>query len=56
MQIKPEEITSVLKRALEGADGRLELAEVGYVLQVGDGIARIYGLEQALAAAFDRCP
>ncbi len=49
MAIKPEEITSVLKKQIEGFDAKTELKEVGYVLQVGDGIARIWGLENALA-------
>ena len=46
MQIKPDEITSILKSRIEGLDaGSAELTEVGTVLSVGDGIARIYGLE-----------
>ncbi len=49
MAIRPEEITSVLKKQIEGFDARTELKEVGYVLQTGDGIARIWGLENAIA-------
>ncbi len=49
MAIKPEEITNVLKKQIEGFDARTELKEVGYVLQTGDGIARIWGLENAIA-------
>ena len=49
MAIKPEEITSVLKKQIEGFESKVELKEVGYVLQVGDGIARIWGLENAIA-------
>jgi F-type H+-transporting ATPase subunit alpha len=49
MQIRPEEITSVLKREIEGFEDQLHLDEVGTVLEVGDGIARVYGLEQAMA-------
>ncbi len=46
MQIKPDEITSILKSRIEGLDaGSAELTEVGTVLSIGDGIARIYGLE-----------
>src|SRR3712207_3066832 len=46
MQIKPDEITSILKSRIEGLDeGESELTEVGTVLSVGDGIARIHGLE-----------
>lgn len=43
-EIKPSEISRVLKQQLEGISASIELEEVGTVLQVGDGIARIYGL------------
>ncbi|MBI4248037.1 MAG: F0F1 ATP synthase subunit alpha [Elusimicrobia bacterium] len=49
MAIKPEEITSVLKSKIQKYEPVMELKEVGYVLQVGDGIARVYGMENALA-------
>ncbi|MBI4218284.1 MAG: F0F1 ATP synthase subunit alpha [Elusimicrobia bacterium] len=49
MAIKSEEITGVLKKQIEGFDPKTELKEIGYVLQVGDGIARVWGLENALA-------
>ena len=49
MAIKPEEITSVLKKQIQGFDPKTELKEVGYVLQMGDGIARVWGLENAVA-------
>ncbi|MFZ5938966.1 MAG: F0F1 ATP synthase subunit alpha [Bacteroidota bacterium] len=48
-QIKPAEVSEILKRQLEGFKGDVELEEVGTVLQVGDGIARIYGLNQVQA-------
>ncbi len=43
-QIKPSEVSEILKKQLEGFKSDVELEEVGTVLQVGDGIARIYGL------------
>jgi F-type H+/Na+-transporting ATPase subunit alpha len=49
MQIRPEEITSVLKREIEGFEDHLQMDEVGTVLEVGDGIARVYGLENCMA-------
>ena len=49
MKIRPEEITSILKQRIEDYDAETELAEVGTVLQVGDGLARIYGLENCMA-------
>ncbi|HZP74366.1 MAG TPA: F0F1 ATP synthase subunit alpha, partial [Gaiellaceae bacterium] len=49
MKLRPEEITSILKERIENFDVETNLAEVGSVLQVGDGIARIHGLENCLA-------
>jgi F-type H+/Na+-transporting ATPase subunit alpha len=49
LKLRPEEITSILKQRIESFDVETDLAEVGTVLQVGDGIARIYGLENAVA-------
>src|SRR6059058_3257470 len=50
MQIKPDEITSILKARIEGLDeGQADLTEVGTVLSVADGIARIHGLENCMA-------
>ncbi|HUP19352.1 MAG TPA: F0F1 ATP synthase subunit alpha [Gemmatimonadota bacterium] len=50
MKIRPEEITSVLERELEKYEAALDVEEVGTVLEVGDGIARIYGLTGAMAS------
>lgn len=49
MAIKAEEISSIIKQRIEGFEGQLELKEVGTVISVGDGIARLYGLENCLA-------
>ena len=43
-QIKPAEVSAILKKQLTGLDASASLDEVGTVLQVGDGIARVYGL------------
>lgn len=45
--IKPAEVSRILKEQLEGIQTGVELEEVGVVLQVGDGIARVYGLSNA---------
>lgn len=45
--IKPAEVSKILKQQLEGIQTGVELEEVGVVLQVGDGIARVYGLLNA---------
>jgi len=47
--IKAEEISEIIKRQLEGYEAEVDLKEAGRVIEVGDGIARIYGLEKALA-------
>jgi F-type H+/Na+-transporting ATPase subunit alpha len=50
MQINPDEITSILKSRIEGLDGgSAELTEVGTVLSVADGIARLHGLENCMS-------
>src|SRR5919199_2183640 len=49
MAINVAEITSVLKREIAGFEQQLQISEVGTVIEVGDGIARIYGLQNAMA-------
>src|SRR3954452_8311125 len=50
LQIKPDEITSILKQRIEGLDeGQADLTEVGTVLSVADGIARVHGLENCMS-------
>jgi F-type H+-transporting ATPase subunit alpha len=49
VKLRPEEITSILKERIEDYNVETDLAEVGTVLQVGDGIARLYGLENCVA-------
>ena len=48
-QIKPSEVSEILKQQIDGFKSGVELEEVGTVLQVGDGIARIYGLNSVQA-------
>jgi F-type H+-transporting ATPase subunit alpha len=49
MGIRAEEITEILKSQIKGYQKRIDVAETGVVLSVGDGIARIHGLERAMA-------
>src|SRR5215475_14194558 len=49
MEIKADEITAILKQQLAGYEKAIDVAEVGTVLSVGDGIARAYGLDKAMA-------
>ena len=49
MKIKTDEITSVIKQEIEQFTSELEISEVGQVVEVGDGIARIYGLSNFIS-------
>src|SRR5438270_5519941 len=49
MAINVAEITSVLKQEIAGFENRINVSEVGTVIEVGDGIARVYGLQNAMA-------
>jgi len=49
MKFKADEIASVLQKEIEDFRGQIETSEVGRVLEVGDGIARVYGLQSAMA-------
>src|ERR1044072_1465348 len=48
-QLNPDEITSILKKQLADFTNKVETYEIGTVLNVGDGIARVYGLDHAMA-------
>ncbi|MEB3158287.1 MAG: F0F1 ATP synthase subunit alpha [Synechococcus sp.] len=49
VSIRPDEISAILKQQIEDYDKSVSVSNVGTVLQVGDGIARVYGLQQAMA-------
>ncbi|HAC63985.1 MAG TPA: F0F1 ATP synthase subunit alpha [Cyanothece sp. UBA12306] len=49
VSIRPDEISSIIRQQIESYDQTVTVSNVGTVLQVGDGTARIYGLEQAMA-------
>lgn len=49
MQIRPEEITQILKTQLTSFEKKLDVSESGTVVTVGDGVAKVYGLEKAMA-------
>ena len=49
MKIRTDEIASVISNEIEQYSAELEVSEVGRVIQVGDGIAQIYGLSKAMA-------
>ncbi len=56
MSIRPEEITSIIKQRIENFETRLQVDEVGTVLTVGDGVARVFGLKNALAGELVEFP
>lgn len=49
MQIRPEEISSIIRKQIEGYRADIDITEMGTVVYVGDGIARIHGLQKAMA-------
>lgn len=49
MNLRPEEISSIIKQQIENYETAVDIVDVGTVIQVGDGIARVYGLEKAMA-------
>ena len=49
IQIRSDEISSVLKEQIKNYNKTIEVSETGSVLSVGDGVARVYGLESAMA-------
>jgi F-type H+-transporting ATPase subunit alpha len=54
--IKAAEISEIIKRQLQGFEAEIDLQEAGRVIEVGDGIARIYGLDRALAGELLQFP
>jgi len=56
VKLRPEEIASVLRAQIEGYRAEVEVEEVGTVLEVGDGIARIYGLQNAMSSEMLELP
>jgi F-type H+-transporting ATPase subunit alpha len=54
--IKAQEISEIIKRQLQGYEAEVDLKEAGRVIEVGDGIARIYGLQGAMAGELLQFP
>ena len=49
MNLRPEEISAVIKEQIKNYENKLDVSDFGTVLQVGDGIARVYGLDNCMA-------
>ena len=56
MEIKVDEISKILRQQIEGFTGQMDLAEVGTIISVGDGIARIHGLDKAMSGELLELP
>ena len=56
MKLKPEEVSSIIKKELSGYSDELDMESVGTVLQVGDGIARVWGLNDCMASELIKFP
>src|SRR5437763_4925820 len=56
MEIRPAEISEILKKQIASFDTEADVAETGQVLSVGDGIARIYGLQNVMAGEMVEFP
>jgi F-type H+-transporting ATPase subunit alpha len=56
MQIRAEEITEIIKKQIEGFEKTIDVKETGIVLSTGDGIARVHGLENAMAGELVELP
>jgi len=55
-EVRPDEITEILRRQLSGFESEVDIYDVGTVLQVGDGIARVYGLSKVMASELVEFP
>lgn len=55
-EVRPDEVSSILRKQLSGFDNQVDVYDVGTVLSVGDGIARVYGLSQVMASELVEFP
>jgi len=55
-EIRPDEITAILRKQISGYEREVDVYDVGTVLQVGDGIARVYGLQKVMASELVEFP
>jgi F-type H+-transporting ATPase subunit alpha len=55
-EVKPDEVSAILRRQLSGFEKEIDIYEVGTVVQIGDGVARIYGLTKCMASELIEFP
>ena len=56
MEIKTDQITALLKEQLEKYDNSVDVSEVGEIIEVGDGVARVSGLENVMSSELVELP
>ena len=56
MNIKPEEITSIIKKEIQRYENQIKTSDSGTIIQIGDGIARVYGLDDCMQGELLECP
>jgi F-type H+-transporting ATPase subunit alpha len=56
IKVRANEVTDIIRRQISDFKWSIDIAEVGTVIQAGDGIARVYGLEKAMAGELIECP
>src|ERR1035437_9649529 len=55
-EVRPDEISAILRKQLSGFENEMDIYDVGTVLSVGDGIARVYGLSKVMASELVEFP
>ena len=55
-QVRPDEVSAILRKQLSGFDNEIDVYDVGTVLSVGDGIAQVYGLSKVMASELVEFP
>src|SRR3989339_2240147 len=55
-EVRPDEVSAILRKQLSGFENKVDVYDVGTVLQVGDGIARVYGLSEVMASELVEFP
>ena len=56
LEVRPDEVSAILRKQLSGFEKEVDVYEVGTVLQVGDGVARVYGLTKVMSAELVEFP
>ena len=55
-EVKPDEVSEILRKQLSGFEKEIDIYDVGTVVQIGDGVARVYGLSKCMASELIEFP